>query len=70
MTTADFPAVFDVELTTMWSFFAGVVSHLSLFLANDVVDDDDVEETVAEEEEEAEDLAVVVVTIFAALLST
>lgn len=53
------------KLLPMLSFFAGVVSHLSLFLANAVVVVDGVEE---EEVQGCTDVVfVVVVAIFAAL---
>lgn len=82
----DFPAELAEELLLLTkllllllpilSFFAGVVSHLSLFLANAVaVDDDDAEEEQEEEEttvpvdEVPEDggFDVVFVAVFAAL---
>lgn len=63
----DFPVELAVELPPllakllpMFSFFAGVVSHLSLFLANAAVDE-------VEEEMQTDVVFVVVVAIFAAL---
>lgn len=82
----DFPAELAEELLLLTklllllpilSFFAGVVSHLSLFLANAVAVDDDDDDAVEEQEEETtvpvdevpEDggFDVVFVAVFAAL---
>lgn len=64
--TEELPLLLLTKLLPMLSFFAGVVSHLSLFLANAAVVVDEVEE---EEVQGLTDVVfvVVVVAIFAAL---